>query len=825
MERLLAIINQNNIRSGSHLLSRNRRHPSEIRASTVAAVRKLLATTKEMRKSRGKYRKYSSDLQEEMAKYAIEHGNLEAVRHFSSKLGSSVSESTIRNIVKWFQQYTPEVKEDIGRFASIYGVESATVHFSQHLGRNIRQGIVQKFKKLYLSRISNNSNKQEDKTQINKGSKAGKPKTVFSDQLKEEIGAYAFQYNISSTIQHYSEKLNFTLKESTIRKFRRMYIDKNRVRQQQQQQQQQHSTVLEQQLQQGGSADIQEGSHGQSMSLLQNSLHILNNPQLGASTNVLYDQVYQTDLQSSSHITINHAGKESTVSFQSQCNNITISQNHNLYTQQHVSNNEPIIMNDNITNVQNFQDHQLYSSFHEPTQSNSMQSLHSSNVSSLHHTVNVPQHSLHSDLVPSLTNNTNFPTITVALSSAHNSQTFSQEANHPNTVVISQQPNQCLIQNNSIMVPSHHVEASLVQQLMTPHPNVQNQISGPELDSVTSSLNTSSATGLHQSVHMPVQHDITGNVYPHALCDNITALSFEHTNESLLLDQNNILVPNKNSLQPLKQNCVPIVKNIQVVTLMKDNDSLDEAHAVLVSESVPHKSIDVQENYTNETDVVPELPRVLNVLKMNSTGLSSKRKATEVSNLPSTSSQAQRTTKNGKKSSNNGNSKAKRGGKASQIGNKGSKRGTYAAYSPEIRAEIGKYAAEHGSHKASLHFKEILGHEIAGSTIRGLRDKYLFKRELSVISDGNIEKDVTSLGYAQRGRPIRLGAYDQEVQNCIQELVKSGERVSSFLAIATAKQVLLQYDPGLLEENGGPIKLTKTWAKSFLKRIEVRSNS
>ncbi|CAL4146822.1 unnamed protein product, partial [Meganyctiphanes norvegica] len=141
-----------------------------------------------------------------------------------------------------------------------------------------------------------------------------------------------------------------------------------------------------------------------------------------------------------------------------------------------------------------------------------------------------------------------------------------------------------------------------------------------------------------------------------------------------------------------------------------------------------------------------------------------------------------------------------------------SKRGNYASYSPELRAEIGKYAAEHGNLAAVQHFKELLGFEIPESTVRGLKDKYLIKRVRG-------KKEVVSIGFAQRGRPMRLGKYDEIVQDCIRELVKEGEKVSSFLAIATAKQVLMQYEPSLLEEYGGPVKLNPTWAKSFLKRI------
>lgn len=144
------------------------------------------------------------------------------------------------------------------------------------------------------------------------------------------------------------------------------------------------------------------------------------------------------------------------------------------------------------------------------------------------------------------------------------------------------------------------------------------------------------------------------------------------------------------------------------------------------------------------------------------------------------------------------------------------KRGTYTVYSPEIRAEIGKYAAEQGIVKACLHFANLLGHEVPESTARGLREKYLKKKK---------HCQVTSLGYSPRGRPLRLGKYDELVQHCLKDLVRSGEKVSSYLAITTAKQVLRQHEPSLLEENGGSLKLNTTWAKSILKRIGVHNNS
>ncbi|XP_014253373.1 uncharacterized protein LOC106668790 isoform X2 [Cimex lectularius] len=147
---------------------------------------------------------------------------------------------------------------------------------------------------------------------------------------------------------------------------------------------------------------------------------------------------------------------------------------------------------------------------------------------------------------------------------------------------------------------------------------------------------------------------------------------------------------------------------------------------------------------------------------------------------------------------------------------RGKKRGRYTFYSPELRAEIGKYAAEHGSLKASNHFSKILGHDLPESTARGYKEKYLKKLK---------HCDVTTLGYSQRGRPVRLGKYDEVVQECLKELIKSGEKVTSFLAITTAKQILNKYEPGLLQENGGNVVLNTTWAKSVLRRIGVHNSS
>ena len=141
------------------------------------------------------------------------------------------------------------------------------------------------------------------------------------------------------------------------------------------------------------------------------------------------------------------------------------------------------------------------------------------------------------------------------------------------------------------------------------------------------------------------------------------------------------------------------------------------------------------------------------------------------------------------------------------------KRGQYSCYSPELRAQIAQYASKHGNQETIHYFKSTHDVEVPESTVRGLRDKYL--RERKKITD--------KMSLGPRGRPKRLGKYDSIVQTCIREIAASGERPTAFLAIMTAKQVLTENDPSLLAENGGQVELNTTWAKSFLRRMNLGS--
>ena len=81
------------------------------------------------------------------------------------------------------------------------------------------------------------------------------------------------------------------------------------------------------------------------------------------------------------------------------------------------------------------------------------------------------------------------------------------------------------------------------------------------------------------------------------------------------------------------------------------------------------------------------------------------------------------------------------------------KRGSpYHTYTPEQKAMIGKYAAEHGNTKAAEHFTKELGIRIAESTVRLHKKAYY-----ALLSEGKNPDDVTAIPSGRKGRPRRVG--------------------------------------------------------------------
>jgi hypothetical protein len=851
-ERLMTTASQK-LRFSQDCLPKDKRR-AELQANTVAAVRKLMATTKEERRRRGKYHKYPAELQEEMALHAMEHGNLATVRYFSQQMGTVVSESTVRNIVKLYRAFTPGLKEEIGRFAVDCGVDMACSHFTEQLGQEVRRGLVSKFKKLFLSNHPDIEVKH-DNSNKNKGTNSGvvssKQKNIYTNELKDEIGSYACHFGVPIAVEHFAQKLPSPLKESTVRKFRKLYRDKHCATQ--------HVAMLQQQLHLANPVGVQEAvgpSSTQTIDILHSSLNILNNAQVSGPATV----VYNTHIQPANQLI---PASNTTNSLPFTFHPVNSGGTTATYQQQ-----TPIVMNQSAVAfdqhpapLQDYEQSQpVYSSYDNHGCSDCSATVpvsHKSVVASVPVTLTQTQSQAPETTAPSLPQSS-IPTITVAIAS-HSQQQFQAISSH-STVVVPHQTHaneqSSLDSQQSILVSHEHNGATVVQQLVTsslPHARLRQEQQQSELQqsSLSHELITGTFTNPASQHHSQVvvqqpamindsllveqhtvadhsqvaeHHSLESATFVRSLHDGTESLPFDASGSTLIADRDgtysietainndiSVMVEKESVLQTRDEKDVSAT--IQTQETQTQHDTRDMVVSIVPQKvskrlkigKVSHLSEKVT-SHSKRTRFKGQETKVIHVVKVNC-GVEEDVDPVIVDEKPKR-----------KRNVRSFRSKKKA---CSAVGQK---RGNYTTYSPEVRAEMGKYAAEHGSQKACQHFRAILGHDVPESTIRGLRDKYLLKREhCGSSSDG--DREVTCLGYAPRGRPMRLGKYDEVVQECIRELIKAGEPVSSFLAIATAKQVLTQYEPGLLEENGGKVKLNTTWAKSFLKRIGVQNNS
>ena len=153
-----------------------------------------------------------------------------------------------------------------------------------------------------------------------------------------------------------------------------------------------------------------------------------------------------------------------------------------------------------------------------------------------------------------------------------------------------------------------------------------------------------------------------------------------------------------------------------------------------------------------------------------------------------------------------------------KIAKAGQKRGAYAIISEELKAKVGKYAAENGVTVSLRHFKTSHELDLKESTVRGWVTAYQKKLE-SLRKEGK-ELTVSMLSEKPRGRPLLLGSeLEDQVKSFVREVRSSGGVVNSAIVKAAAKGIILAKDANLLQENGGGINLTKDWANRLLARM------
>ena len=135
---------------------------------------------------------------------------------------------------------------------------------------------------------------------------------------------------------------------------------------------------------------------------------------------------------------------------------------------------------------------------------------------------------------------------------------------------------------------------------------------------------------------------------------------------------------------------------------------------------------------------------------------------------------------------------------------------------PEQKAQIARYAMEHGNCAASRKYSKELQQHLNESTVcswvKTYRAEWQRKRKL-----GEVNPEVKILSLAKRGCPLLLGeTLDNHVKAYVRSVYGSGGPVTSTITIAVGRVIVRKYDSKLLIENGGPLSLTTNWAKSLL---------
>ena len=154
----------------------------------------------------------------------------------------------------------------------------------------------------------------------------------------------------------------------------------------------------------------------------------------------------------------------------------------------------------------------------------------------------------------------------------------------------------------------------------------------------------------------------------------------------------------------------------------------------------------------------------------------------------------------------------------------GKKRGKYATYSPSDRAKIGKCGVENGP-SAAIPKLKIEFPNLKETTVRDICDSYKRefnnrKRKLDYNEPENIE--INDIQPKKRGRKTLLpDEMDRQVQSYIEILRSSGGVVTTSICLAVGLGIVTAVDKQLLSSNGGPLKLTKHWAYSLLRRMKM----
>lgn len=128
----------------------------------------------------------------------------------------------------------------------------------------------------------------------------------------------------------------------------------------------------------------------------------------------------------------------------------------------------------------------------------------------------------------------------------------------------------------------------------------------------------------------------------------------------------------------------------------------------------------------------------------------------------------------------------------------------------------------HGNQAAIQHFSKDLEVELKTNSVQSWKRKYQAEvdRRRKAGEAGDIRVQV--LPVKKRGRPLLLGGkLDSEVKSYIRAVREGGGVVTTSITVAADTAIVRKADRNLLAEHGGPITISKDWAKCLLFRMNL----
>ena len=145
---------------------------------------------------------------------------------------------------------------------------------------------------------------------------------------------------------------------------------------------------------------------------------------------------------------------------------------------------------------------------------------------------------------------------------------------------------------------------------------------------------------------------------------------------------------------------------------------------------------------------------------------------------------------------------------------------------PVQQAQIAKYALANGNKAAILRYTKEFQTVIKMSSVSMWKAKYVSEMKCLLNSSGGSvsrrgDVAVQSLPILKRGRPLLLGEdLDCQAKSYIRAIREKQGIINTAITVACGETIVRKTDKKtFLKENGGPIELTKVWAKSLLQRL------